>query len=670
MSKFSLSPRILSGILGTLLLLGGGETFAAKSPHVALDIVYDEQTRQVHIQAETVLSQSAPRFYLSKTSRIEPVDLAPGVVVTETYDAHVFNLKTGYHEIAVKFNYSLLLPNSHGSNSRTESSGRVDWSGNSTDAFLPGSRLWYPFFNQPSTVRLKITTAAGLRAIAPGLPIAYKEENGYAVSIFEMSKPILGIDLMIGHWLVRQKIMSGIKEDILLQTYFNQENAGIAEEYLDLCEHYIEFYEKLIGAYPYSSFTVVSSPFPTGLGMPSLTYISEKILKYPFIKSRSLPHEIVHNWWGNGVRVDYGLGNWSEGLTTYLADYWQTELINEDSAKEMRYGWLRSYASITDEDEESLQEFTTRYHTASSTIGYGKGAMFFHMLRNIMGNEPFVNCLKEFWGKYQHKSARFDNIRETCQDYTNTNLTEFFDVWIPTIGAPKFTVNLNRVTPTEHQLSINQNGKWIYPLDLEISSNNNIFKITDIVRAQNTTIMLPIDAIQSTEIKLDPDFNVWRQLYSTELVGTLRDFIVVKKPVYVQLTSNVQNGSNLVSTYFMENSIQRKYGSNFTNPEKNPAIILGDIASISALLSSSDNANDTERLLPLSQTKFIMASTHIKNAPTLLIGISKSITENDLSMLISRARHYGKYSWLKVTNNGKTKKGKWPIRDKTFSFSD
>ena len=77
MSKFSLSPRILSGILGTLLLLGGGETFAAKSPHVALDIVYEEQTRQVHIQAETVLSQSAPRFYLSKTSRIEPVDLAP-----------------------------------------------------------------------------------------------------------------------------------------------------------------------------------------------------------------------------------------------------------------------------------------------------------------------------------------------------------------------------------------------------------------------------------------------------------------------------------------------------------------------------------------------------------------------------------------------------------------
>lgn len=663
-------PRAFSWLLSVILIGSLFDAFATEPPHVVLEVVYDEQTRRVDIQAETTLSRVKPRFYLSKASTIESEYIVPGIAITETYDARVFDLEPGHHEVTVRFNYSLSLPDAKDLDTRTESSGRVDWSGTSTDAFLPGSRLWYPFFNQPSTVRLTIKTIVGLRAIAPGLPISYSEENGYAVSVFDMSKPILGIDLMIGDWQVRTKTMSGIEGEILLQTYFNKSNSDLAEEYLDLCERYIHFYEKLIGTYPYSSFTVVSSPYPTGLGMPSLTYISEKILKYPFIKTRSLPHEIVHNWWGNGVRVDYELGNWSEGLTTYLADYWQLERVSEDSAREMRYAWLRNYASISSKDEKSLQDFTTRRHTASSTIGYGKSAMFFHMLRNIVGKEPFIACLKEFWLTYQHKSASFYDIRDTCQRHTAANLTSFFDTWIPNIGAPTFSASLNQVASTEHQLKITQNGRWVYPLDLEIISGNDTFSVSEMVRSQETIITLPIGVTKPTEIKLDPNFNVWRQLYASELVGTLRDFIAVKNPVYIQLTSNVQNGSDIVSTYFMENTIQKKYGPSFSNPEKYPMIILGDINSITERLSSSDNAGDTEQLMPFAQTEFVMASTHITNTPALLIGISESITENDLSMLISRARHYGKYSWLKITKSGETQRGKWPIRDKTFSFSD
>jgi isochorismate hydrolase len=42
---------------------------------------------------------------------------------------------------------------------------------------------------------------------------------------------------------------------------------------------------------------------------------------YPLSVSSSYPHEILHNWWGNGVFVDVQQGNWCEGLTAYLADH-------------------------------------------------------------------------------------------------------------------------------------------------------------------------------------------------------------------------------------------------------------------------------------------------------------------------------------------------------------
>ena len=670
MGKASAGSKVLHWLLCALTLGASFDAFAAESPHVTLDIVYDEQKRYVHVQAKTVLSSNSPRFYLSKTAKIESVELDSKFSISDSDDAHVFHLKDDADEVTVQFDYSVLLPEPDESVVSTGSSGRVDWSGSSTNAFLPGSRLWYPFFNQPSTAHLTIKTTAGLRAIAPGSPVAYIEENGYSISILNMSQPILGIDLMIGQWDVQQKVMSGIEEEILLQTYFDEANSEISKEYLDLSERYINFYENLIGTYPYSSFTVVSSPFPTGLGMPSLTYISEKILKYPFIKTRSLPHEIVHNWFGNGIRVDYSSGNWSEGLTTYLADYWQVELASEDEAKEMRYGWLRNYASITDGDEKSLQAFTTRHHTASSTIGYGKSAMFFHMLRKSIGNEPFINCLKDFWLTYRYQSASFHDIRDTCQTHTNINLTVFFDSWIPTVGAPKLSANLTQTNAPERLMTINHNGKWVYPLDVEISSDANAIESTKLMRGDEITFALSVDDVKSTKIKLDPNFNIWRKLDAAELVGTLRDFIAAKNASYIQLNSSSRDGSEILSSYFMENAIQAEHIPNFNNSKKNPIIISGDSNTITEYLSRSDNANDSEYLMPILQTDFVMVSTYITNTPTLLISTPKSITDKDFSRLVARARHYGKYSWLKVSPDGNTKRGKWPIRDKEFSFSN
>lgn len=668
MGKASAGSKVLHWLLCALTLGAFFDAFAAESPHVTLDIVYDEQKRYVHVQAKTVLSSNSPRFYLSKTAKIESVDLDTRFIISESHDAHIFDLKDGYQKVTVKFNYSISLPKSNDYAVINESSGRVDWSGSSTNAFLPGGRLWYPFFNLPSTAHLTIKTIVGLRAIAPGLPIAYTERDGYAITTLDITRPILGLDLMIGQWQVQQKFMAGREEKILLQTYFDKANAGIAKEYLDLCERYIHFYENLIGTYPYSSFTVVSSPFPTGLGMPSLTYISEKILKYPFIKTRSLPHEIVHNWFGNGIRVDYSSGNWSEGLTTYLADYWQVELASEDEAKEMRYGWLRNYASITDGDEKSLQAFTTRHHTASSTIGYGKSAMFFHMLRKSIGNEPFINCLKDFWLTYRYQSASFHDIRDTCQTHTNINLTVFFDSWIPTVGAPKLSANLTQTNAPERLMTINHDGKWVYPLDVEISSDANAIESTKLMRGDEITFALSVDDVKSTKIKLDPNFNIWRKLDAAELVGTLRDFIAAKQATYIQLTSDIQDGSAIISTYFMENTIYGEQTPDSYKSKKDPVIILGDIASITEHLNKSVNAIDSEHLMPISEVDFVMVSTYITNTPTLLISTPKVITDKDFSMLISRARHYGKYSWLKISPNGVTEKGKWPIQEKVFSF--
>ena len=44
--------------------------------------------------------------------------------------------------------------------------------------------------------------------------------------------------------------------------------------------------------------------------MASLTLLGPRVIRLPFIFKSSYPHEILHNWWGNGVYVDYASGNW------------------------------------------------------------------------------------------------------------------------------------------------------------------------------------------------------------------------------------------------------------------------------------------------------------------------------------------------------------------------
>ena len=59
------------------------------------------------------------------------------------------------------------------------------------------------------------------------------------------------------------------------------------------------------------------------------------MLRLPFIRASSLGHEVLHNWWGNGVLVDYARGNWSEGLTTFMADYAYKSEESAAAAREM-----------------------------------------------------------------------------------------------------------------------------------------------------------------------------------------------------------------------------------------------------------------------------------------------------------------------------------------------
>ena len=96
---------------------------------------------------------------------------------------------------------------------------------------------------------------------------------------------------------------------------------------------------------------------PVGLGFPNLTYVGRRVLALPFLRGRSLAHEVLHNWWGNGVAIDYDGGNWAEGLTTFMADYALAEDRGKDAARHLRLGWLRDFAALPQDRDIHVTKF-------------------------------------------------------------------------------------------------------------------------------------------------------------------------------------------------------------------------------------------------------------------------------------------------------------------------
>jgi aminopeptidase N len=305
-------------------------------------------------------------------------------------------------------------------------------------SFLPAAARWYPDAGVPFTYRITVNLPPGQKGLVEGDLVKESDAADPYRAEFDFPHPADGIHLMAGPYAVGERTLKLGSRSIRVRTWFHPELAPLAQGYLDDSARYIERYSRLIGDYPFGMFSVVSSPTPTGFGMPTLTYLGRDVLKLPFIRATSLGHEVLHNWWGNGVYPDWDKGNWSEGLTTFLADYAYKEDESEDAAREMRLGWLRDLAAVPPGEDTALKDFRSRRHGIASIIGYNKAAMVFLMLRDRIGREAFERGLRIFWQKKRFQTASWADLEAAFAEASGKPLGDFFRQWVQQPGSPPF----------------------------------------------------------------------------------------------------------------------------------------------------------------------------------------------------------------------------------------
>jgi len=279
------------------------------------------------------------------------------------------------------------------------------------------------------------------------------------------------------------------------------------------------------------------------------------VLRLPFIIHTSLGHEIAHCWWGNGVYVDYAEGNWSEALTTYVADYLYKEMKSGQAALDYRRQWLRNFASLVRPDNDfPLNRFTHRYDPVSKVIGYDKGAMVFHMIRRKVGEEAFWNALRDVYRDRLFKKASWSDLRQAFEARGRQSLNDFLDQWLYRPNAPRLSlenVELNQVDgkwKVSGQI-IQTDPPYMVPISLALeASSERLIRQIDI--SGETTAFEMTARERPRRLIADPDADALRRLDPSEIppaVNNLKGSPSVRIVLAEQLSPEIKKAAGTLA---------------------------------------------------------------------------------------------------------------------------
>jgi hypothetical protein len=396
-------------------------------------------------------------------------------------------------------------------------------------AFLSGASEWLPRFSDDLVAfSVEAHVPAGWDAVSQGGRARHERDAAGRVVRWECPVPQEEVFLVAGPWSERAR-QAG---KIAVQVFLREDDPALAERYLAAGAEYLAMYERLLGPYPYPKFAVVENFWETGFGMPSFTLLGGGVMRLPFILRSSYPHEILHDWWGNGVFVDPRRGNWSEGLTAYLADHLAEE--QEGRGASYRRTSLQRFTDYVSEHKDfPVAEFRERHGSLSQAVGYDKVLLTFHMLRERLGDERFVRALRALYEAKRYREASFSDVQRAMEAAAGEDLGWFFSQWVDRPGAPALRVDSAKVVERggaralELALSQTQAGTPYVldvPVALTVPSAKTAVRRTVRLAERTQTFSIPVDEAP-VRVDVDPEFDVFRRLDPTEVPPALSGFL-------------------------------------------------------------------------------------------------------------------------------------------------
>jgi aminopeptidase N len=502
---------------------------------------------------------------------------------------------------------------------------------------------WYPRPEGLGRWKLTALLPSGFEAVSEADRISKAKREGGVEFQFEFPHPVDSLSLVATD---RYEVTLERFGDRELYTYFFKEDRELARTYLQHAKRYFELYEKMLTAYPYRRFSIVENFLPTGYSMPTFTLLGQDVVRLPFIVETSLGHEILHQWFGNSVYIDEQRGNWAEGLTSYLSDHWYEE--QKGKGWEYRKQILVNFSSyVNDRNDFPLREFRGRTDLASRSIGYGKAAMVFHMLRIRLGDGPFFGSLKDLIAHKQFTAASWDDLAAAFAKRSGRDLAAFFRQWLEEKGLPEIRVESASVRRKgdrfEVTMGVTRKGDSL-AMDLPVTIlflQGGEKKQTVTLDADKKELTLLVDE-EPGSVVLDNDYDIARKLTPDEMPPVIAQLFGDEKPVFAMQEQDLATYQAVIAGLAKPgDGAEKKEGAG----ERLTDAVL---KTSTVVILGADNplVNRLFGALPAPKAGFSIEMRRNPWNPEKAVAIVHATSPAEAEAAFPKLVHYGKYSSL------------------------
>jgi aminopeptidase N len=221
----------------------------------------------------------------------------------------------------------------------------------------------------------------------------------------------------------------------------------------------IGYYAGVLGGAPYPDFTLagIDDNLPGGHSPPYFAILHQPLPTTPYLWSSDpvafeyiygdffLAHEVAHQWWGQAIGWKNYHEQWlSEGMAQYFAALYAGRVQGEETLDRLIEQMRRSSAPFTNQGPISLGYRLGHIQSEGRVfraIVYNKSAVVMHMLRRLIGDEPFFGALQDFYRDFRFRKAGALDLQRAFERRASRDLERFFDRWIRESALPDLDVD-------------------------------------------------------------------------------------------------------------------------------------------------------------------------------------------------------------------------------------
>jgi len=241
----------------------------------------------------------------------------------------------------------------------------------------------------------------------------------------------------------------------------------------------LQYFSERIDPYPYEKLAhVESTTLMSAMEYANTIFYSESLFHPMPVSEDPVPHEIVHQWFGNSVTpADWDHLWLNEGFATYFDALFYEQGRPPVSLKEM----MADYADILFTYPPArfrpvIDPSQTDVMKKLTPLNYEKGAWILHMLRGIVGDEAFFDGVGSYYRLHKGRNVWTEDFRKAMEAVSGKDLSVFFRQWLYQPGWPEYRLNwswnqADRVA--EIRIRQVQAGELFdIPLNMVLSSGN------------------------------------------------------------------------------------------------------------------------------------------------------------------------------------------------------